>query len=86
MQNTQRVPLVILSYEHVVHAIVKLFLGLHDLLDQLQRCAQWQTNDIVIRSLDALNQYCATTLYPVPAGFVIPVARPYVCEQKLIGD
>ena len=76
--------LVALSHKEVVHVIIQLLLWLHDLLNQHQRCAYWQPNNIVVRSLDALNQHCSTALYTVAACFIVAVTRPDICEDELV--
>jgi hypothetical protein len=73
--------LVALSHKQV---IFQLLLWLHDLLNQRQRCAYRQPNNIVVRSLDALNQHRTSALYTVTACFVIAVTRPDIGEDELV--
>jgi hypothetical protein len=78
--------LVSLAYKHIVHVVVELLLRLHDLLDQPQRRAQWQTDNVVVRALDALNQDGACRLYAVSTSLVVSVSRAHVGQNKLVGD
>jgi hypothetical protein len=78
--------LVSLADKHIVHVVVELFLRLHDLLNQPQRRAQWQTDNVVVRALDALNQDGACRLYAVSTSLVVSVSRAHVGQNKLVGD
>ena len=63
-----------------------LLLRYHNLLNQLERRAQRQAHHIVIAAVDFLNEYRARSLYAVPAGLVVTIARADVCYYEFVGN
>jgi hypothetical protein len=78
--------LVSLAHKHVVHVVVELFFRLHDLLYQLQRRAQRQTDNVVVRALDALNEDGACRLYAISTSLVVSISRAHIGKNELVGD